>query len=130
MPQDRKAIAEARALQACIQVTQDPVEQNQLWNRYYKLSDEVFPEAAVLHQRYRAMEGLERQRFKTEYMELVRRLWAVTDKAAAYPVPFSETPAMAPTSTFIQKPPLSFCCLLPTSLSWKFQGVRTFQRLA
>lgn len=96
MPQDRKAIAEARALQACIQVTTDSVEQNRLWNRYYKLSDEVFPEAAVLHQRYKTLEGAERQRFKTEYMELVRRLWAATDAQAAYPVSFSETPAMAP----------------------------------
>lgn len=96
MPQDRKAIAEARALQACIQVTTDSVEQNRLWNRYYKLSDEVFPEAAVLHQRYKTLEGAERQRFKTEYMELVRRLWAATDPQAAYPVSFSETPAVAP----------------------------------
>ena len=100
MPQDRKVIAEARALQACIQVTTDPVEQNRLWNRYYKLSDEVFPEAAVLHQRYKSLEGAERQRFKTEYMELVRRLWAATDSQAAYPVSFSETPAMAPTPKY------------------------------
>lgn len=111
MPQDKKAIAEARALQACIQVTTDPVEQNRLWNRYYKLSDAVFPEASVLHQRYRALEGDERQRFKTEYMELVRRLWAATDPQAAYPVSFSETPAIAPTPRFqtprIPPPPIS-----------------------
>lgn len=100
MPQDRKTIAEARALQACIQVTTDPVEQNRLWNRYYALSDEVFPEAAVLHQRYKTLEGAERHRFKTEYMELVRRLWAATDPQAAYPVSFSETPAVAPTPRY------------------------------
>jgi hypothetical protein len=103
MPQDKKAIAEARALQACIQVTTDPVEQNRLWNRYYRLSDEVFPEAAVLRDRYKALEGEERRRFKTEYMELVRRLWGATDPQAAYPVSFSETPAMAPTPRY--KPP-------------------------
>jgi S1-C subfamily serine protease len=100
MPQDRKTIAEARALQACIQVTTDPVEQNRLWNRYYALSDEVFPEAAVLHKRYKTLEGAERHRFKTEYMELVRRLWAATDPQAAYPISFSETPAIAPTPRF------------------------------
>jgi len=100
MPQDRKTIAEARALQACIQVTTDPVEQNRLWNRYYALSDEVFPEAAVLHKRYKTLEGAERSRFKTEYMELVRRLWAATDPQAAYPVSFSETPAVAPTPRY------------------------------
>ncbi len=100
MPQDRKTIAEARALQACIQVTTDPVEQNRLWNRYYALSDSVFPEAAVLHKRYKTLEGAERHRFKTEYMELVRRLWAATDPQAAYPVSFSETPAVAPTPRY------------------------------
>ncbi len=100
MPQDRKTIAEARALQACIQVTTDPVEQNRLWNRYYALSDEVFPEASVLHKRYKTLEGAERHRFKTEYMELVRRLWAATDPQAAYPVSFSETPAVAPTPRY------------------------------
>src|SRR5688572_3499439 len=100
MPQDRKAIAEARALQACIQVTTDPVEQNRLWNRYYGLSDVVFPEAAALHERYKSLEGAQRQRFKTEYMELVRRLWAATDPQAAYPVSFSETPDVAPTPKY------------------------------
>jgi hypothetical protein len=100
MPQDRKAIAEARALQACIQVTTDPVEQNRLWNRYYSLSDVVFPEAAALHKRYKSLAGAERQRFKTEYMELVRRLWAATDPQAAYPVSFSETPDVAPTPKY------------------------------
>lgn len=100
MPQDRKAIAEARALQACIQVTTDPVEQNRLWNRYYSLSDVVFPEAAALHKRYKSLDGAERQRFKTEYMELVRRLWAATDPQAAYKASFSETPDVAPTPKY------------------------------
>ena len=116
MPQDKKVIAEARALQACIQVTADPVGQNRLWNRYYKLSDEVFPEAAVLHQRYKSLEGAERQRFKTEYMELVRRLWAATDPQAAYPVSFSETPAMAPTAA------LKMSCWMSTAISRPLPG--------
>jgi hypothetical protein len=33
-------------------------------------------------------------------MELVRRLWAATDPAAAYPIPFSETPDVAPTPKY------------------------------
>lgn len=100
MPQDRKAVAEARALQACIQVTTNPAEQNRLWNRYYALSDEVFPEAAALHRRYKSLEGEERHRFKIEYMELVRRLWAATDSEAAYPLSFSATPEVAPQPRF------------------------------
>lgn len=90
MSQDPRLIAEARALLACIQVTRDPVEQNRLWNRYYRLSDSVFPEAAALRKRYCSLEGDARQRFKTEYMELVRRLWRAMDPAAAYEGPLSE----------------------------------------
>lgn len=84
MSRDPRAVAEARALLACIRVTEDPVEQNRLWNRYYRLSDKVFPEAAALRTRYKSLKGEERQRFKHEYMVLVGRLWAATDPEAAF----------------------------------------------
>lgn len=96
MPENSRVIAEARALMACILVTQDAAEQNRLWNRYYQLSDTVFPEAAVLRKRYKGMKGAERQRFKTEYMELVRRLWLATDPGAAYDGPLSATAPPTP----------------------------------
>ena len=54
MQPNSQALAEAKALLTCIQVTRDPAEQNRLWNRYYRLSDEVFPEAKALHDRYKA----------------------------------------------------------------------------
>ena len=99
MSQDPQATAEARGLMACIRVTRDPVEQNRLWNRYYRLSDEVFPEAAALRKRYKGLKGEARQRFKSEYMELVRRLWLATDPDAAYDKPLapgSEPESLSP----------------------------------
>ena len=92
MQSDPKTLAEVKALLTCINVTQDPTEQNRLWNRYYRLSDGVFPEAAALHKRYKGLQGAERQRFKNEYMELVRRLWLATDPDAAYDVSFTDPP--------------------------------------
>ncbi len=91
MQPNSQALAEAKALLTCIQVTRDPAEQNRLWNRYYRLSDEVFPEAKALHDRYKKLEGAPRQRFKNEYMELVRRLWKATDPEAAHDVSFTQT---------------------------------------
>jgi len=94
---DAQARAEAKALLHCIEVTREPGEQNRLWNRYYRLSDSVFPEAAALHRRYKSLQGAERQRFKMEYMDFVRRLWAATDPEAAYGGSFiPEVPPAAP----------------------------------
>ncbi len=91
MQPNSQALAEAKALITCIQVTRDPAEQNRLWNRYYRLSDEVFPEAKALHDRYKQLKGDSRQRFKNEYMELVRRLWKATDPEAAHDISFTQT---------------------------------------
>jgi len=104
MPHDPKVTAEARALLACIRVTREPAEQNRLWNRYYKISDEVFPEAAVLRARYKGLKGAERQRFKTEYMELVRRLWLATDPEAAYDGPLSGVAGAPPLRASDKRP--------------------------
>lgn len=96
MSQDPRILAEARALMGYIRATRDPDEQNRLWNRYYHLSDTVFPEAAALRQRYQSLSGEARQRFKREYMELVRRLWLATEPEAAYPQPLGGAPATRP----------------------------------
>ncbi len=98
MQPDSKALAEAKALINCIQVTDDPTEQNRLWNRYYRLSDRVFPETAALHQRYKSLSGAERQRFKQEYMELVRRMWAATHPEAALSFSIGNSPPPRPTA--------------------------------
>lgn len=96
MQPDSKAQAEAIALLNCIQVTEDPTEQNRLWNRYYRLSDQVFPEAAALHARYKSLQGAPRQRLKAEYMELVRTLWHAFEPDAAYAVSFTESAKAGP----------------------------------
>ena len=110
MQPDTKAVAEAKALISCIQVTEDPTEQNRLWNRYYRLSDQVFPEAAALRARYKGLQGAPRQQFKTEYMELVRKLWSAFDPDAAFQSSFANPAKVTP-------PPLPKRPAVPTTPS-------------